>query len=121
MPKTVLVLTPHPDDAEFYAGGTIARLASEGARVVMAIATDGRKGSYQLASDTLARLRRDEAHAAARVLGTEPPIMLGHPDMELDRLPPGVIVCEDVAFQRHRTLIKAQSTAPTSRIRGGVT
>ena len=33
MPRTVLVLVPHPDDAEFFTGGTIARMSGEGARV----------------------------------------------------------------------------------------
>ncbi len=42
--KTVLVLAPHPDDAEFYAGGTLAKWIAEGARVIIVIATDGSKG-----------------------------------------------------------------------------
>jgi LmbE family N-acetylglucosaminyl deacetylase len=91
MPRTVLVLAPHPDDAEFYAGGTIARLVAEGARAVIAIATDGRKGSYEHNIETLIQLRRHEAAQGAVVLGAEPPIMLGHPDMELDSLPPGFL------------------------------
>ncbi len=87
----VLVLAPHPDDAEFYAGGTLARMAQEGARIIIAIATDGRRGSYKLDSPTLASLRAEEARQAAKVLGAEPPILLGHLDMELDQLRPGVL------------------------------
>lgn len=33
-PATILILAPHTDDGEFGCGGTIARYASEGARVV---------------------------------------------------------------------------------------
>ena len=33
--KTVLVFVPHPDDAEFYAGGTICKMVDEGANVTV--------------------------------------------------------------------------------------
>jgi LmbE family N-acetylglucosaminyl deacetylase len=89
--KTVLVLAPHPDDAEFYAGGALAKWVGEGMRVVIAIATDGSKGSYHEEAQTLASLRQEEARRAAAVLGAEPPILLGHTDMELDELPPGYL------------------------------
>jgi len=91
MQKTVMVLTAHPDDAEMFAGGTIARMADDGARVLIVIATDGRKGSFEHDSDSLARMRAQEAVRAAALLGAEPPILLGHPDLELDRLAPGVL------------------------------
>jgi LmbE family N-acetylglucosaminyl deacetylase len=90
-PRIFLVLAPHPDDAEFYAGGTIARFVSEGAKAVIVIATDGRCGSFNHTSEQLIHLRAEEASRAARVLGAEPPILLGHPDMELDKLPPGFL------------------------------
>jgi len=103
MPKTVLVLVPHPDDAEFYAGGTIARMVNAGARVVIVTATDGSRGSFEHDSETLARIRSREAQRAARVLGAEPPIMLGHPDLEVDRLPPGVLREQFIrAIRQHR-------------------
>lgn len=89
MRKTVMVITAHPDDAEMFAGGTIAQMARAGDRVVIVIATDGRKGSFEHDSDTLARLRSQEARRAAAVLGADPPILLGHPDMEIDRAAPG--------------------------------
>ena len=89
MSKTVLVLAPHPDDAEFYAGGTIAKEIQQGSRVVIIIATDGRCGSFEYDSQTLSSMRVGEAQRAAQVLGAERPIMLGYPDLELDTLPPG--------------------------------
>ncbi len=111
MPHTVLVLTPHPDDAEFFAGGTISQMAAAGDRILIAIATDGRCGSFAYDSDTLAAIRAEEARRGAALLGAEPPTLLGHPDMGLDRLPtgylreqfirlirrhrPGVVICQD--------------------------
>jgi LmbE family N-acetylglucosaminyl deacetylase len=106
MSKTVLALVPHPDDAEFFAGGTIAKMAREGARVVIVIATDGRRGSFDLGSDELARLRGEEARRAAQVLGAEPPILLGHPDLELDTLPAGVLREQFIrAIRQHKPAV----------------
>lgn len=89
MSKTVLALVPHPDDAEFFAGGTIAKMAAEGDRVFIAVTTDGSKGSFELAGKELSDARSKEMAAACTVLGAETPIMLGFTDFELDRLPPG--------------------------------
>lgn len=106
MTKTVLALVPHPDDAEFFAGGTIAKMAREGARVVIVIATDGRRGSFELNGEELARLRAEEARRAARVLGAEPPILLGHPDLELDTLPAGKLREQFIrAIRLHRPAV----------------
>jgi len=91
MSKVVLALVPHPDDAEFSAGGLLAKLAAEGARVHIVVATDGRRGSFEADSDTLIALRAEEMRRAAAVLGAEPPILLGYPDGELDTLPAGVL------------------------------
>ncbi len=91
MAKKVLALTPHPDDAEYFAGGLLAKLVDEGAQVSMVIATDGRCGSNQYGKEELASIRMEEARAAAKVLGAQAPIFLGHPDFELDRLPAGLL------------------------------
>ncbi len=91
MSKTVLVLVPHPDDAEFFAGGLIANLIDEGAKVYLVIASDGRRGSFDLDATTLTQTRREEAHRAAQTLGAEAPNFLGHPDLEVDTLPPGLL------------------------------
>jgi len=91
MPKKVLVFAPHPDDAEFFAGGTIAKMVADGARVIIVIASNGNKGSFEYDADTLAAIRQEEARRAAAVLGAEPPIFLGYPDLELSLLPPGLL------------------------------
>lgn len=91
MPKTVLALVPHPDDAEIYAGGLLAKLAAEGASVHILVATDGRCGSFHEDSPELAELRGSEMYRAAAALGAQPPMLLGLPDMGLDALAPGVL------------------------------
>jgi LmbE family N-acetylglucosaminyl deacetylase len=91
MAKTVLVFAPHPDDAEFFAGGTLAGFAAEGARVIVVTATDGSKGSFTLSGEDLAAVRFEEAHRACQVLGIEPPVMLDLTDFELDLLPSGYL------------------------------
>ncbi len=103
---TVLVLAPHPDDAEWYAGGTLAGLARAGARVILIIATDGSIGSLDETGPALVARRAAEAERAASVLGAQPPVWLGHADFELDRLPAGVLRAEFVrAIRTYRPAI----------------
>ena len=88
MEKRVLVFAPHPDDAEFFAGGLIASLRDGGAEVTIMTATDGCCGSYRETREELIRIRKAEAQNAAKVLGAEI-IMLGYHDYELDLAAPG--------------------------------
>ena len=60
MPSVVLALTAHPDDAEFFAGGTLAGMIAAGARAHILVATDGRRGSFEHGSSELAGLRAEE-------------------------------------------------------------
>jgi LmbE family N-acetylglucosaminyl deacetylase len=85
----VLVLAAHADDAEWYAGGTLAAWALAGHAVRMVIATDGRVGAFDTPPEALAALRAMEAERAASLIGAPPPILLGYRDFELDRLPAG--------------------------------
>ena len=41
----VMVVAAHPDDPEFLAGGTVARLVKEGRELTYVIVTNGNKGS----------------------------------------------------------------------------
>ena len=43
--KKVLVITPHPDDAESGAGGTIAKWCKQGANIALVVCTNGNKGT----------------------------------------------------------------------------
>jgi len=84
--RTVLVVTPHPDDAEGGAGGTIARWANEGRNVVLVVCTNGDKGTSDrsLAPEELARTREKEQLDAAKVLGISHVEFLRLPDQGLE-------------------------------------
>ena len=81
-PASLLVVMAHPDDAEFSAGGTLARWTGAGARVSYCVCTDGEKGTSDPRRDprAVAEERIAEQRAAARVLGVEEVVFLGHPD-----------------------------------------
>lgn len=84
--ERVMVVTAHPDDPEFGAGGTVAKLARDGAEVTYVIATNGNKGSgdRSMTPERLARVREEEQRNAARILGVERVVFLGHEDGELE-------------------------------------
>src|ERR1700730_104154 len=83
--NNVLVVSAHPDDPDFGAGGTIAKLAKGGARVVYVIVTDGSQGGEDpKQKDTdLVAIRQKEQKAAARVLGVKKVEFLGYKDGHL--------------------------------------
>lgn len=64
----VLALGAHPDDIEILMFGTLAAYAAQGAELTFAIATDGARGGKG-DPNVLARVRREEAAAAAALLG----------------------------------------------------
>jgi LmbE family N-acetylglucosaminyl deacetylase len=70
---TVVFLHAHPDDECLTTGGTMARLAAEGHRVVLVTATDGALGEVPdgllAEGETLASRRAGEVRASARALG----------------------------------------------------
>src|SRR5438552_1484829 len=82
----VMFVAAHPDDPEFLAGGTIARLAKEGWEITYVIATNGNKGSSDrgVTSERLAPIRAEEQRRAARVLGVERVEFLGYEDGEVE-------------------------------------
>ena len=82
----VLVVTPHPDDAEGGAGGTIARWTKQGRKVVLVVCTNGDKGTSDrnVKPEDLARLRAEEQRQAAEVLGIAEVVFLRFPDQGLE-------------------------------------
>ena len=85
-PERALVVIPHPDDAEVWAGGTIARWVRGGSEVHYVLCTDGSKGTDDPEIDPteLAATRCREQLAAADILGVKNVVMLGRPDGELE-------------------------------------
>jgi len=81
----VLVVTAHPDDVDFGAGGTVARWAAAGVAVTYAIATDGQAGGADptVPRDAMPGIRRAEQRAAAAALGVDDVRFLGYVDGEL--------------------------------------
>jgi LmbE family N-acetylglucosaminyl deacetylase len=84
--ERVLVVAPHPDDAEVGCAGTAALLAREGVEVYYLIATNGDKGTEDpdLTNADLARTRAREQRAAAEILGVKEVTILDHGDGELE-------------------------------------
>jgi LmbE family N-acetylglucosaminyl deacetylase len=82
----VLVVTPHPDDAESGAGGIIARWTKQGRQVVLVVCTNGDKGTGDptVKPADLARTREEEQRQAAAVLGIAEVVFLRFPDQGLE-------------------------------------
>ncbi len=88
-PAQIMVVTPHPDDAEFGVAGTVARWVREGKSVVYVVCTSGDKGSSDpdMKPAKLARIREGEQLAVAELLGVREVIFLRHPDQGLEDTP----------------------------------
>ena len=78
----ILVITAHPDDVDFGAGGTVATWIGLGHEVVYCLVTDGQAGGSDntVTRDEVAALRRREQTAAANMLGVTELHWLGFPD-----------------------------------------
>lgn len=83
--KTVMVVGAHPDDNDFTAGGTAAKAAKLGNRVIYVVATKGNRGSNdpEMTPDALWETRKKEQEEACKLLGVEKIEFLGHNDGEL--------------------------------------
>jgi LmbE family N-acetylglucosaminyl deacetylase len=106
-----LVLFAHPDDAEFFCGGTVARWSREGCDVHYVCATDGSAGSNEPGTtrEAMRAIREQEMRAAAEILGVTSVTFLGEVDgflavtpetrrkvtREVRRLRPDVLVAPD--------------------------
>lgn len=75
----LLVIAPHPDDAEIGCGGTMLKMLDAGKRVVIADLTAGEMGSRGTRET-----RAEEAAAAGKVLGLKERRNLGLPDSGLE-------------------------------------
>src|SRR5687768_13960537 len=78
--RRVVAVVAHPDDAEYWISGTLARLVRAGSRVVLVVASDGERGSNRVGSADLAATRRAEQRTAGGVIGYSEIVFLGQPD-----------------------------------------
>ena len=84
--ERALVVTAHPDDVDFGAGGTVARWVDAGIEVVYCVCTDGDAGGFDLdfPRDQIGAVRRAEQTEAAKQLGVHDVRFLGYPDGRLE-------------------------------------
>lgn len=84
-PLRVLVVLAHPDDPEFFCGGTVARWALEGREIHYCLMTRGDKGADDPGVDpaALAETREREQRSAANVLGVHNVEFLNYEDGNL--------------------------------------
>lgn len=85
-PGRVMVITAHPDDAEFECAGTIARWVKEGAITAYVLATSGDVGIPRsgMTNGHAAEIREAEALAAAKVVGVDDVTFFREPDGMLE-------------------------------------
>lgn len=136
-PRRVLAFTAHPDDLEFFCGGTLRRMALAGSRITAVVLTDGEKRGNR---DGLAAQRQAEQWEAARLQGYESVTFLGLPDFGLpedprlervlarawDHAAPEVVFAFDpkelvpqMANRDHKALGRAVIDLARSRFTGG--
>jgi LmbE family N-acetylglucosaminyl deacetylase len=99
--RRALVIGAHPDDNEFGAGSTIAKLAAQGWDITFIIATNGNKGSHDpnISTYHLSETREGEQRAAAAALGVNRVIFLRNNDGELEPSP--ALRAEIALYIRH--------------------
>jgi LmbE family N-acetylglucosaminyl deacetylase len=84
-PQKAMVIVAHPDDPEFFCGGTTALWSKSGAEIIYLILTSGNKGSDDptMTPERLAQTRKEEQLNAAKVLGVKEVIFFDESDGEL--------------------------------------
>ena len=115
-----MVIVAHPDDPEFFCGGTIARWAREGMEITYLICTHGDKGTDDpaMTPERLSAIREAEQRAAAQVLGVGEVVFLDYQDDELE--PSLQLRCEIVReLRRYRPQIVI-APDPTTRFSRGI-
>jgi LmbE family N-acetylglucosaminyl deacetylase len=92
--KVILAVGAHPDDLEYYTGGTLGTLAAEGKTVIGVLSVDK---SY------IQETRRAEARQAAGILGYKP-LFLGHAERDFEN---GITAKDKAEIQQElETIIK---------------
>ena len=79
----ILAVGAHPDDLELCCAGTLAKYASAGHTIGIAIMTDGATGSSYIPGEELIEIRHREAEKSASIIGAEF-FWIGLPDGKLE-------------------------------------
>jgi LmbE family N-acetylglucosaminyl deacetylase len=116
---TLVSFHAHPDDEALLTGGTLARAAAEGHRVVVVVATAGEAGLTAGSSAGLGARRLTELAASARALGCARVECLGYADSGHggDHRAPGAFADADVETAAARLaalLVEEQADALTT-------
>lgn len=80
---TILVCAPHPDDEVIGMGGTIAKYAQAGERVVAVVFTLGEKGNPWQREEAIQTRREREALKASKIVGIQETLFLRLRDLEV--------------------------------------
>ena len=80
--ERALAVMAHPDDVDFGAAGTVAKLTDAGVEVVYCLVTDGQAGGFDhtIPRTEMATIRRREQTEAAAKVGVTDLRFLGHMD-----------------------------------------
>lgn len=113
----VLLVAGHPDDSEFYLGGTLLQMARNGVRIRLVCMTDGDKAYYPFGvPDGLTETRRGEQTRAAEAWKGDV-VFLGYKDgrlpvndetirglaSEIEKFDPDVILASDTLYRPRRS------------------
>ena len=79
----VLAITAHPDDAEIYCGGTLAKCVKRGDTVIVCHASSGSLGHVVIPPDELRVIRANEAKKSGALAGIEV-LCAGFDDLEIE-------------------------------------
>ncbi len=78
MTHTVMGICPHADDAAAFFGGTLAKFASQGWRVILVRVTDDCKDSVGLSREQTIAQNTEQFRLAAEILGVSEIVELGY-------------------------------------------
>lgn len=86
--KSVLIISPHPDDLEIGMGGTAAKMIDSGKEVTSLVVTDGRRSTSAagLNEDQVAELRKEEVREATGLLGLNYLVLLALKDASTENM-----------------------------------
>ena len=114
--ERVLIAVAHPDDAEFWAGGTIAGWTAAGIELTYCILTNGDAGGFDpsLPRDELPRIRQSEQQKAADILGVREVRFFSLPEGGLRR------DSRDLHIDLVRMIRAGRGSARLTTLQGGV-